>query len=110
MKVIGMGGKNTNSFIVACDRFIYIEGWCHSEKAKKRSSTTDTKTSWKTVEKPVEKPVEKSLNKIDTQTIELIESTIEDICDDYGWAFLGDVGNLIKENLNLTHEIMVLQN
>jgi hypothetical protein len=27
------------------------------------------------------------------QTIELIESTIEDICDDYGWAFLGDVGN-----------------
>jgi hypothetical protein len=78
------------------------------KKAKKRSSTTDTKTSWKTVEKP-EKPVEKSLNS--TQTIELIESTIEDICDDYGWAFLGDVGNLIvKKNLNLTHEIMVLQN
>jgi hypothetical protein len=49
----------------------------------------------KRFEKPVEKPVEKSLNKIDTQTIELIESTIEDICDDYGWAFLGDVGNLI---------------
>jgi hypothetical protein len=78
-------------------------------KAKKRSSTTDTKPAGKQ-EKPVEKPVEKSLNKIDTQTIELIESTIEDICDDYGWAFL-DVGNLIvKENLNLTHEIMVLQN
>jgi hypothetical protein len=72
-------------------------------KSKKRSSTTDTKPAGKTVEKPVEKPVEKSLNKIDTQTIELIESTIEDICDDYGWAFLGDVGNLIvKENLNLT--------
>jgi hypothetical protein len=82
------------------------------KKAKKRSSTTDTKKpAGKTVEKPVEKPVEKSLNKIDTQTIELIRSTIEDICDDYGWAFLGDVGNLIvKENLNLTHEIMVLQN
>jgi hypothetical protein len=29
-------------------------------------------------------------------TIELIESTIEDIGDDDdGWAFLGDVGNLI---------------
>jgi hypothetical protein len=53
------------------------------------------KPAGKTVEKPVEKPVEKSLNKIDTQTIELIRSTIEDICDDYGWAFLGDVGNLI---------------
>jgi hypothetical protein len=47
------------------------------------------KTSWKNGWKAGWKPVEKSLNKIDTQTIELIESTIEDICDDYGWAFLG---------------------
>jgi hypothetical protein len=63
--------------------------FCHTKKpAGKR-----LKSGWK--------PIEKSLNKIDTQTIELIESTIEDICDDYGWAFLGDVGNLIvKENLN----------
>ena len=41
------------------------------------------------------KATPKSLNKIDLQTIELIESTIEDIGDDSGWAFLGDVGNLI---------------
>jgi hypothetical protein len=53
---------------------------------KKQNGQVLQNTSWKTVEKPVEKPVEKSLNKIDTQTIELIESTIEDICDDYGWA------------------------
>lgn len=98
MKVIGIGEKKTpNSFIVACDRFIYIEvlDGAIQKKAKKRSA--DIK---KPVEKPVgktiEKPIEKSsLNKIDTQTIELIESTIEDICDDDGWAFLGDVGNLI---------------
>jgi hypothetical protein len=56
------------------------------KKLPKRSS--DTK-------KPIEKPVEKSLSKIDLHTIELIETTIEDICDDDGWAFLGDVGNLI---------------
>ncbi|HMI06061.1 MAG TPA: OST-HTH/LOTUS domain-containing protein, partial [Flavobacterium sp.] len=37
----------------------------------------------------------KALNKVDEPTIELIESTIEDIGDDDGWAFLGDVGNLI---------------
>jgi hypothetical protein len=67
-------------------------------KSKKTVKHRQPKPAGKTVEKPVEKPVEKSLNKIDTQTIELIESTIEDICDDYGWAF-GDVGNLIvKEN------------
>jgi len=29
------------------------------------------------------------------ETIDLIESSIEDIAEDDGWAFLGDVGNLI---------------
>ncbi|MEZ7499733.1 NYN domain-containing protein [Flavobacterium sp. Arc3] len=97
MKVIGIGEKKTpNSFIVACDRFIYIEvlDGAIQKKAKKRSADTK-KPAGKPAGKTIEKPVEKSLNKIDTQTIELIETTIEDICDDDGWAFLGDVGNLI---------------
>jgi uncharacterized LabA/DUF88 family protein len=97
MKVIGIGEKKTpNSFIVACDRFIYIEvlDGAIQKKAKKRSADTK-KPAGKTIEKPVEKAVEKSLNKIDNQTIELIEDTLEAIGDDDGWAFLGDVGNLI---------------
>lgn len=97
MKVIGIGEKKTPSpFIVACDRFIYIEvlDGAIQKKAKKRSADTKKPTG-KTIEKPVEKPVEKSLNKIDNQTIELIEDTLEAIGDDDGWAFLGDVGNLI---------------
>ena len=89
MKVIGIGEKKTpNSFIVACDRFVYIEVLDGAIKKKLPKRSTDTK-------KPPEKPIEKSLNKIDLHTIELIETTIEDICDDDGWAFLGDVGNLI---------------
>jgi hypothetical protein len=89
MKVIGIGEKKTpNSFIVACDRFIYIEVLDGAIKKKSPKRTADPK-------KPAEKPIEKSLNKIDLQTIELIETTIEDIGDDSGWAFLGDVGNLI---------------
>ncbi|MCC9019268.1 MULTISPECIES: NYN domain-containing protein [Flavobacterium] len=91
MKVIGIGEKKTpNSFIVACDRFIYIEvlDGAIQKKKPKVATTTDTK-------KPAEKPAEKALHKIDKQTIELIEATIEDIEDDDGWAFLGDVGNLI---------------
>lgn len=97
MKVIGMGEKKTpNSFIVACDRFIYIEVLAGAtQKKAKKPAVDNKKPAEKPVEKTVEKPIEKSLNKIDTQTIELIESTIEDICDDDGWAFLGDVGNLI---------------
>lgn len=89
MKVIGIGEKKTpNSFIVACDRFIYIEVLDGAIKKKSPKRTADPK-------KPAEKPIEKSLSKIDLQTIELIEATIEDIGDDSGWAFLGDVGNLI---------------
>lgn len=92
MKVIGIGEKKTpNSFIVACDRFIYIEvldGAIQKKKSPKINAN-DTK-------KPIEKPLpQKPLNKIDEPTIELIESSIEDIGDDDGWAFLGDVGNLI---------------
>ncbi|SFC83490.1 NYN domain-containing protein [Flavobacterium phragmitis] len=90
MKVIGIGEKKTpSSFIVACDRFIYIEVLDGAtQKKKPKVTAADTK-------KPVEKPAEKALHKIDKQTIELIEATIEDIEDDDGWAFLGDVGNLI---------------
>ncbi len=86
MKVIGIGEKKTpNSFIVACDRFVYIEVLDGAiQKKTPKPSTSDNK-----------KPEPKSLNKIDLQTIELIESTIEAIADDSGWAFLGDVGNLI---------------
>ncbi|HLF53121.1 NYN domain-containing protein [Flavobacterium sp.] len=87
MKVIGIGEKKTpNSFIVACDRFVYIEvlDGAIKKKSPKLTTTIDPK-----------KPIPKTLNKIDLQTIELIESTIEDIGDDDGWAFLGDVGNLI---------------
>jgi hypothetical protein len=94
MKVIGIGEKKTpNSFIVACDRFIYIEvldGAIKKKKTKTVASTpvTDTKETKKTTEK-------EATIKIDNQTIELIEDTIDAIGDDDGWAFLGDVGNLI---------------
>ncbi len=91
MKVIGIGEKKTpNSFIVACDRFIYIEVLDGAVKKKAPKQTTNTTS------KETKKPVEKEIaNKIDLQTIELIEATIEAIGDDDGWAFLGDVGSLI---------------
>ena len=107
-KVIGIGEKKTpNSFIVACDRFIYIEvldGAIKKKLPKSRLVEDNKKASdpsareqakQKAVTKISEKTEQKPLDKIDNQTIELIEDTLEAIGDEDGWAFLGDVGNLI---------------
>ncbi len=98
MKVIGIGEQKTpKPFISACDRFIFLEVLDGATKKKAAKTVIETKkpvektTTTKTTEKATQKP----LNKIDEPTIELIESTIEDLADDAGWAFLGDVGNLV---------------
>ena len=86
MRVIGIGEKKTpNPFIVACDRFIYIE------ILKSQPEESDTGTSEQKA------PVKQSVDKITPKVIKLIASTIEDLADDDGWAFLGDVGNLIQK-------------
>lgn len=99
MKVIGIGEQKTpKPFISACDRFIFIEvldGAIKKKAPKKTVEIENKRPVGKTAVKVTEKAVEKPLNKIDEPTIELIESTIDDIADDDGWAFLGDVGNLI---------------
>lgn len=108
MKVIGIGEKKTpNSFIVACDRFIYIEVLDGAIKKTLKTNTRQNKLQ-KTTSTPAtsskknpdlinnEPAIQKETsNKIDSQTIELIEDTLDAIGDEDGWAFLGDVGNLI---------------
>jgi hypothetical protein len=87
MKVIGIGEQKTpKSFISACDRFIFIEVLEGAKKNKNISSTVEASDKNKE---------EKKFLKIDIETIDIIESSIEDLADDEGWAFLGDVGNLI---------------
>lgn len=84
MQVIGIGEKKTpNPFIVACDKFIYIEIIGDSDDQQ----DTPTSTAKKDKEKNIE-PVNKKL-------INLLKSTVRDLADDDGWAYLGDIGNLI---------------
>jgi uncharacterized protein (TIGR00288 family) len=84
MKVIGIGEKKTpNPFIVACDKFIYIE----ILKNQLDSSDTDAKGS----------KSKSNVDKITSREIKLISSTISDLADDEGWAFMGDVGNLLQK-------------
>ncbi len=89
MTVIGMGEKKTpNPFIVACDKFIYIEILEMADDSKELIEDEKGKQ-----EKP--KKQRETLKKIDKPTIQLISSTISDLADDSGWAFLGEIGNLI---------------
>mgnify|MGYP000869428755 FL=1 len=87
MKVFGIGQKKTpNPFIVACDKFIYMEIIPLVEEAER---TSNVKTN---VVKP---KVKAAVDKVNKETIKLIKATIDDLADENGWAFLGEVGNLI---------------
>jgi len=87
MKVYGIGQKKTpNAFIVACDKFIYMEIIPLFE-AEAEEATVKTKAS-------VPKP-KTLVDKVNKETIKLIATTINDLADENGWAFLGDVGNLV---------------
>ena len=86
MKVFGIGQKKTpNPFIVACDKFIYME----IIPLVQETETGETETK---IIKPKHKP---AVDKINKETLKLIAATINDIGDENGWAFLGDVGNLL---------------
>jgi uncharacterized LabA/DUF88 family protein len=86
MNIIGIGEKKTpEPFIVACDKFIYIE------ILKNKSDGSETE---QTKNKLTDK---NNLDKITPKVIKLISSTINDLADDDGWAFLGDVGNLLQK-------------
>ncbi|MBU1100038.1 MAG: NYN domain-containing protein [Bacteroidetes bacterium] len=86
MHVIGIGEKKTpEPFIVACDKFIYIE--ILKNQTEEREAETDKSMSKQ------KSPVDNITPKV----IKLIASTISDLADDDGWAFLGDVGNLLQK-------------
>ena len=86
MNVIGIGEKKTpEPFIVACDKFIYIEILKYQSG---ESETEFTKS---------ESSLKNNIDKITPNVIKLISSTISDLADDDGWAFLGDVGNLLQK-------------
>ncbi len=84
MQVIGIGEKKTPTpFIVACDRFIYIE-ILRNQSNKKEDVNKKDKT-------------EESIDQITPKVIKLLSMTITDSSDEDGWAFLGDVGSLLQK-------------
>lgn len=92
MKVIGMGQKKTPSpFIAACDKFIYIEILKRrSERAQLKERPEQTRE-----ETPIEETTEEVIQPIDQGLIDKISATVADLADENGWAFLGEVGNML---------------
>ncbi len=111
MRVIGMGEKKTpKPFITACDRFLFIEvladssdqdddddsGSSDSSAAQKSGSSSSTendtsqksKSSRSTAKKKRKTPVERHIKK-------MLRLSVSDVADEDGWAFLGEVGNMI---------------
>ena len=97
MSVYGMGEKKTpKPFIVACDKFIYIE---ILKKQPERKSPPPLNKGKKVENSPVINNETRSteVDSINPEIIELIRNTVTDLADDEGWAFLGDVGGLIQK-------------
>jgi len=78
--VYGIGEKKTpNPFIVACDKFIYLE-ILETEDDNQDGIRTHKKVK---------------LDKITPKVIQLLKNSVSDAADEDGWAFMGDVGSLL---------------
>lgn len=84
MKVFGMGEQKTpGAFRASCDKFIYIEILNQQES----SPEPDKKKN--------EPQKEKVISKADKNLVNLLTSSVNAIADENGWAFLGELGNLV---------------
>ena len=96
--VIGIGEQKTPTpFISACDRFIYLEILSDDKKKKQRSMKA--RGSQPALEEPgIGMPaaaVRQKGNRLPPEVSEMIIVSVNDLADENGWAFLGDVGNLL---------------
>jgi hypothetical protein len=94
MKVIGIGERKTPyPFIVACDKFIYLDIIASSLVVPE--PIPDVKKTGKPVVKKKKKPEEAEPQGSTRAVRRVIAASISDLADENGWAYLGDVGNLI---------------
>lgn len=77
--VYGIGERKTpEPFIVACDKFIYLEVLAQSASPSKGKAGSQQK-----------------VDKMTPKMMRLLKTTVSAAADEDGWAFLGDVGSMI---------------
>ena len=93
--VIGMGEKKTpRPFIVACDKFIYIENLGNDdEETQEENQDGETGSQPPAVGEPKKAAPQKE--KIGYAIIKLLRHTIDDLADDNDWVSLAEVGSLL---------------
>lgn len=98
MYVIGIGERKTpGPFIVACDKFIYIEvirdrtGKGSAETAAAKKTDTQKKAAAK---KTSSKQAEK---RVPDDIVEIIADSVSDLADDEGYADMSNLSNLINK-------------
>lgn len=95
MKVIGIGEKKTPApFIAACEKFIYLE-ILKPHIEEKEEKKEPHKKGGKTEPRPSAR--QKKAAPLPKDVIRLIANSIDIVADDEGWAFLGEIGNLISK-------------
>ena len=93
MKVYGMGERKTpQPFIVACDRFIYIENIREAAKAAAAGKGPEKPAAPKNASK---RKSAGGHHVIPPEMVALIAESVEDLADEDGYAYLGDLGNLL---------------
>ena len=86
MYVLGMGEKKTpRPFIVACEKFKYLETLY--------ISAPQEKIPGRTVKKETKNKVQDDLSDL----VQSIRTIVTEVSDEDGWAFLGDVGNMLSK-------------
>lgn len=95
--VYGIGEEKTpNPFIAACDRFIFLEilgtGGKPSDSDKSGVEVSSSGTS------RGNSRTRKTIRKLDAKVTRFLEASIEAVMDDEGWAYLGDIGNMLVKN------------
>jgi hypothetical protein len=98
MKVFGFGEKKTpTAFISACDKFVYIEILQKDKSKEPERGIPKAKVKPKTVSTttPSAPVTQQPIGTINDDLVKTISDSIDDLADESGWTFLGDLGNLL---------------
>lgn len=94
--VIGVGEQKTpKPFIASCDKFIYVEIFDKAIIDEPVLANTKRETLGNNNPSRQHEKANPKVPIIDDADLLMLKETVNDVADDSGWAYLGDIGSLI---------------